>query len=246
MKKLFIVFAILVFLASCSKDEKKNSTRDSTKKDTTQKIADTIKQEQKIDKEESLNGVIYDIKDIPKDIKYTGKIVTAAEWKDNNGENYLVITETEPKENSNTKAESDQLLSKELYVYNYAVKDGQTTLLWKIQDFVKDCEFDLTLEYIKKSLSVTDLNKNGIAETTFLYKLSCRSDPTPADLKLIMHEGKTKYAIRGTAIVKLEKMVTGGEMNVDKSFNSAPAGFLDYAKKQWNIFQEEKFDFEME
>jgi len=249
MKKIIIVFALLVFLCSCSKEDEKITAGDISKSDSVTKTvtsADSQKtdiQEQTIP--EGLKDVENNIKDIPGDLKYAGKIVASAKWKDNNGENYIIITETQEKETPNKEYPGERFLSKELYGYNYTINNGKSKLLWKIQDFEKDCEFDLTLEYIKNSLTVTDLDKNGIAETSFLYRLTCRSDVSPCDLKLLMHEGETKYAIRGTQIIKIPNVEPyGGEMNVDKSFNSAPAGFLDYAKKQWNSFKVEKIEIE--
>ena len=51
-------------------------------------------------------------------------------------------------------------------------------------------------EFIKNAAVVTDLDQDGIAETTVQYKLACRSDVSPALMKLVMHEGETKYAHR--------------------------------------------------
>jgi hypothetical protein len=105
---------------------------------------------------------------------------------------------------------------------------------------VKECEFDLILEYIKNSLSISDINNNGIAESVFLYKMACISDVSPMGYKLLMHEGKEKYAIRGTMLVVLPNIEPyGGEMKVDQSFDNAPSGFLDYAKRQWKKFQKQ-------
>jgi len=250
MKKIIIAFAFLVFLSSCSKEDKRISAGDVTKSDTVTKSvtsADSLKtdiKEQNVP-EEGLKDVEYKITDIPKDLKYTGKIKASAKWKDNNGENYIIITETDEKETPNKQYPGERFASKELYGYNYTINNGQSKLLWKIQDFEKDCEFDLTLEYIKNSLTITDLNNNGIAETSFLYILTCRSDVSPCGLKLLMHEGETKYAIRGTTIIRLPNVEPyGGEMTIDNSFYKAPSGFLDFAKKRWNTFKVEKIDTE--
>lgn len=124
-------------------------------------------------------------------------------------------------------------LSKELYGYHFIMDGSDGEELWKIQDFVKDCEFDLTLSYIPESLTVTDLDNNGIAESTFMYNLSCKSDVSPDDLKLMMHEGKNKYALRGYTLLT----GIGGDYKVDKAFDDAPESFLDYAKKQWEKFK---------
>jgi hypothetical protein len=151
------------------------------------------------------------------------------------GENIVLITET------SEKTQSGNNRMKELFGYHYIISGGEAKLLWRINDFVKDCPVDITLSYLPKSISITDLDKNGIAESSFLYKTSCKGDVSADDLKLIMHEGETKYAIRGVM-----KLIVGGEtyekgiMNVDPSFDKAPKEFLDYAKSRWNKFHTEK------
>jgi hypothetical protein len=59
-------------------------------------------------------------------------------------------------------------------------------------------------------------------------------------MKLIMHEGVTKYAIRGTMLLETPQGSYGDEMKVDASFDGAPKEFLPYAKDEWNKFKTEK------
>ena len=72
--------------------------------------------------------------------------------------------------------------------------------------------------------------------------MACRSDVSPSELKLIMHENSAKYALRGNMLIKIEGFNEGGDYKVDKSFDSAPAGFLDYAKSQWKEYRLETFN----
>ena len=180
---------------------------------------------------DGIKNLKYGISTIPSSLKeYKGKPVMGASWEDGNGENVIVITETEVTEKPGGIGTQ---LSKELYGYHYIMNGDEAEELWKIQDFVKECEFDLTLEYLPESLTITDLNDNGIAESTFLYRLTCKSDVSPDDMKLMMHEGKNKYALRGYN----EVTGIGGDYTVDKAFNDAPDSFLDYAKKEWEKFK---------
>lgn len=104
--------------------------------------------------------------------------------------------------------------------------------VWKAKDFVKQCEFDLELEVLENSIEVTDLDDDGIAEVSFLYKLGCRSDVSPLDVKLLMYEGSTKYALRGQSYERVgETEYMGGEFKPD--FGDAPPAFVDYAKARW-------------
>lgn len=177
--------------------------------------------------------IIYGSKDIPAGISYDGNVITSAAWEEGPLSNIVFITETEEK--------GGDVRSKELFGYQYVNDGSGWKQLWKIQDYVRDCEFDVTLNYIPGSLSITDLNSNGISESTFLYRLSCKSDVSPDDMKLMMHEGATKYAIRGSMnLVVNGQNYPEGDMKIDKSFNDAPDGFLDFARQQWNKYQTER------
>ena len=107
-----------------------------------------------------------------------------------------------------------------------------TREVWKAKDFVKQCEFDLELEFLDNSIEVTDLDDDGIAVVSFLYKLGCRSDVSPLEVKLLMYEGKTKYALRGESYERVgETEYMGGTFKPD--FGDAPPAFLEFAKAKW-------------
>ena len=239
MKTLLALFILMCLFASCGRDK---TSPDSDKKDTVKigssQNEQTSKPQNANDenpKDGEIKNLTYEVTKAPEGVKYDGKIVAGAKWDDKNGSNILLITETEMKNQS-----TDNRM-KELFAYHYIINADKVKQLWKTNDFIKDCPVDVTLEYLPKSVSVTDLDKNGIAENTFLYKMSCKGDVSPDDMKLIMHEGETKYAIRG--IMKL--IVNGetwekGKMDIDASFDKAPKEFVDYAKTQWDKYQTEK------
>lgn len=240
MKLLFALFLTLAIFAGCGKnktsetekktEDKKSGTSEQTKQ--SEGTSNTDPQNAG-DNGSDLTGLTYDVK-LPGGIKYDGRIVASAKWTDKNGDNYIIVTEGEEKNQNNDER------MKEMFGYQFVVKGDDPKQLWKINDFIKDCPVDITLQYMPKSLSVTDLDKNGIAETTFLYRMSCKGDVSEDDMKLMMHEGDTKYAIRGSMKLKMGGETYGGEMKVDKSFDDAPKEFLGYAKEQWNKFQTEK------
>lgn len=243
--KISITLFVLIFIIStgCSKTDKnsqnselKSDQKTEQKTDQTKSVPDAG-DKNKIDttKTPSIEGLTYDIGSDARDLKYDGKISAGAKWKDKNGTNILILTVTEIK----TKGDKR---SAEIFAYNYIVDGGSNKLLWKMYDFIKDCEFDVTLNFIENSLTITDEDNNGIGESTIHYKMGCRSDVSPVDMKLIMHEGETKYAIRGNTRVEIKGQdPIGGEMNIDKSFESAPKELLRYAKVQWDKYRVEKY-----
>jgi hypothetical protein len=248
MKKFYLfALALSVSLSLCSCGKK-----DEMKPTTEPKKEETSKSEGKNEKAPEATGQMagklemlkFDRKEIPSDIKYKGRVMGGAKWKDANGENLLIITETEI-QNGKDK-EGNDVISKEIFGYNYILQSDGSSTLWQINDFVKECEFDLFLNYHANSLTITDLNDNGIAESTFLYRMSCKSDVSPDELKLMMHEGKDKYALRGENQIKFKtdgKTVTqGGDYKVDASFDKAPKGFLDYAREQWSKFKTQELN----
>lgn len=176
------------------------------------------------------------IQQIPSSIKYKGNVIDAFQWKDSQGENILILTETG--EFAHTKENPDSR-DAELYGYHFVKKEKEWKLLWKITDFIQGCDLDITLQFKKETTSITDLNKNNIAETWLFYELSCKGDVSPNDIKLIMHEGEKKYAIRGNekmifkTDLKEKPSTIGGEKIIDAAFKTGPASFLNYANKLW-------------
>lgn len=192
--------------------------------------------------------IAFNPKALPKEIRFKGKIVAGARWLDRDGENLLLLCETgafksliPPNSKENPYKEGGQAAA--LHAYHYIRRHQQYTLLWKLSDSVKLCPFDLVAAFLPGSLAITDLDGNGIAESTFLYKLGCRSDVSPVQLKLIMHQGKAKYAIRGKTMVPttVPEQKLGGQKAIDPAFGRAPKVFLDHALQQWNAFVAEKF-----
>src|ERR1043165_9397168 len=125
--------------------------------------------------------------------------------------------------------------SADLYAYKFSKKDGKIIQDWKIQDFVRDCPFDITASFVKDAFQVTDLDNNGKAEVWVMYKVTCRSDVSPCEMKIIMYEGETKHAMRGQNKVPAdEKTYWGGEYKFDEAFEAAPKSFRNFALKLWN------------
>lgn len=209
------------------------------------------------------------IAQVPKTIKFRGELIEAWQWNDKSGDNILLTSAVSPyKAKSFTGDEDEEAYSAELHAFHFIKKDTVYKLLWKISDGSKGCPFDITAEFIKDAIKISDLDKDGIAETTIQYKLACRSDATPAQMKLIMHEDMLKYALRGSMWLAFsEEMkfdVTEQNVNLEtwkdykrtddeweklygryqseKDFLLAPPSFLNFARRQWLRFVKESFD----
>lgn len=151
-------------------------------------------------------------------LNYDGKILHKRFWNDLNGENITLFTQK----------------GNELFVYHYSIDSDNAKLLRKVYDFEKECEFDLTLEFIENSIGVTDLDNNNVGEITFAYKKGCISDVSPLDLKMLMLENGNKYIIRGRTVINMGTEKVGGDKNIDASFEMAPTSFLSHANSVWN------------
>jgi hypothetical protein len=170
---------------------------------------------------------------LPQSIKYNGKLKEAIRWTDKMGDNIVITVETGKYENPKFKHEAEGS-DAELFAFHYVLKDGWQQV-WKIYDFIQDCPVDLEASFVKKTLQVTDLNKDGTAEIWVMYRTVCHGDVSPFNMKIIMYEGVQKFAMRGETRVQVsEKEYIGGSYKFDKAFTDAPPSFRDFAVKLWN------------
>lgn len=104
--------------------------------------------------------------------------------------------------------------------------------------FRNDCSTDVGASFIADSVEITDIDKNGYAEVSFMYRVFCSGGVDPQALKLIMYEKNRKYAIRGETLVTFpEQPAYGGETKIDPSFKTAPQEFQEFALTQWQKYR---------
>lgn len=175
--------------------------------------------------------------DLPNGLGVQGDVVLAIRFHDSAGDNLLVLSQT----GIHPSGSDPDFRGAEVYGYQYLLKGGAWTQTWKIQDQVKDCPNDVTAAHLTDSLEVTDLDGDGLAETSFLYRTACRGDVSPCTQKLMMHEGATKYALRGTARIEVGGTPQGGDYEVDPAFKAAPPAFLAEARALWEATALETF-----
>jgi hypothetical protein len=218
MNKLLLLAALLLCFSADAQKKKTTAKKKTTKTKTA--------------RPKPLNITTLTAKTLPADIHYEGKLQNAVRWTDKTGDNIVITTETGHYEAK--KSVSGDGHSADLFAYHFLVKAGKSVPDWKISDRIRDCPLDIQLAFIRNSFHVTDLDKDGIAEIWTMYKSACHGDISPCDMKIIMYEGKQKYAIRGTNKVKLsEHEVYGGEYTVDEAFAKGPKAFRDHAVEMW-------------
>ena len=173
-------------------------------------------------------------RDIPAGLSIVGNVEEARRWTDRNGQNLLVLARTE--EVWGKDSLGNEARSREIHGYHYVRQGSGNRLLWQTVDFVRDCDVDIVLEYAPASVQVTDVDHDGIAETTYVYAIACMGGMDPAGMKLILHEGATKYAIRGFQDLReLGSEYPAPEMHVEPALATQPA-LREFAVAQWRRF----------
>ncbi len=206
--------------------------------------------------------------DIPPVLHLKGAMQELWKWKDARGENLFITTVVAPYDDSQKNEYGEEGQTAELYAYQYVKTDTGYRQLWMLRETEKSCPFDITCAFAKDAVTVTDLDADHLAEVTILYKMACRSDVSPAVMKLIMHEGETKHSLKGLTWVQggpeekfmvtendacLEKLTgykgpetdlykTFGRYESEKEFSGAPIEFINHARQRWMMFVKESFE----
>jgi hypothetical protein len=164
---------------------------------------------------------------------YKGKIKDGKHWKDKRGENIVILTQT----GIYWSNVYDATRGAKIFAYHF-IKTGENSFkeIWKISEVVEECAFEVKCDFFSNSLTITDLDDDGIAEVGFAFSKGCKSEAGPEEKKLVFYEGKDLYIIKGTTTVIKGSEKLGGEKDVEKKFEDAPEAFLEFANKQWNKF----------
>jgi hypothetical protein len=168
---------------------------------------------------------------LPPRVKASGEVFRTISWSDDKGDN-LAIFSTDEK--SRTKG-AVTLNSKSIFVDLYAGKNGRLRKLRTVRESIDNCSHDLMNEFLDGAVGLTDLDRDGLGELIFAYRAACRSEMTPAYMKLLVLEGPHKYALEGkTRLHATRDQTVGGDF--ESRFDGAPPEFFELAKKVWNKF----------
>lgn len=151
-------------------------------------------------------------------IAVPGKLVKAARITDAAGEHLLVVSlRAGPSTSEN--ATPDRIERYDLFASLYTRKASRWARAWLIED-VNDCPtIDSSASFFPKYITVTDLDKNGIAEVTVPYKYFCNGGVDSSTLKVIMRQGAQKFAARGQTRQIYGGSDFGGELAFDPSLS---------------------------
>jgi hypothetical protein len=176
------------------------------------------------------------------ELAHQGSVVDGLHWRDRDGEHHLLLAQTGATPSPEGACPPGECFDAEVYAYDYVRQGaGDYRLAWRTYDFQHACDLDLFAGFVPGSAALTDLDGDGVAESSFLYKTACRSDVSPATLKLILHEGGRKYAIRGTTDVTamVGPEYGRGPTSIDPALQAIPA-FRAFAASRWSRFAVEK------
>lgn len=251
-------FLISALLVACNSSGKKDPNRDmdDTARMDNPPVADVFQ------------PVKVTTADVPAELHLKGALQELWKWKDSEGENIFITTTVAPYDDREKNEFGEEGQTAELYAYHYVKKDTGYRQIWYMQESVKACPFDITCVFAKDAVTVTDLDADHIAEVTLLYKLACRSDVSPAMMKLRIHERESEQSLKGLTWVQggpdekftvtekdacletlpgykgtdAEIYQTFGRYETEKEFRGAPIEFLHHSRQQWMRHVKESFE----
>lgn len=166
----------------------------------------------------------FDIEKVQDHIQ-TGDVAGGFAFVDTAGTNYVIFT-------TSVSELEDDAATGTLRIRHLVVTSDATRTVRDYVEFVRDCPFDIVLEPKWGDWSVSDVDDDGIAETSFAYSAACVSDVSPVTHKVIVAEGGQEYALRGETYLRLPNngdIVEGGAFRADPM----PTPFREAAVRVW-------------
>lgn len=155
----------------------------------------------------------------------TANTVKSIVWKDHNGFHFLGIDQIE------TGKITQAGFTSKLTAYSFLIgSDSIIKESWRIRDFAPNVA--TRISYLTNTLSISDIDSDGIAETCFLYCISgdCCD---PWTVKLILHKNNEKLAIRGE-VPLTEEDLDSYQKNFDPAFEKHQIRIRNYASEKWD------------
>ncbi|MGW8391026.1 M949_RS01915 family surface polysaccharide biosynthesis protein [Pseudoduganella sp. HUAS MS19] len=171
-------------------------------------------------------------------VETKGKVVLGKKVQDSLGEHILLLTE------KSTASQNGRVEHIELVATYFDQAAGKWSPSWTIKDGVDCPGLDSAASFFADATTVTDLDKDGKAEVTVAYKTFCGGGIDPSVVKVILRQGKQKYAIRGESLIKFKGQdPMGGTNKPDKALQeSDKAVFKRHMDKVWQQVYIERND----
>lgn len=145
-------------------------------------------------------------------------IISSFLINDKKGQNLLLLTSKESiSQIMPTKGSNEKIDLKATY---YNKVNDKWVQEWNIKDGVDCPGVDFSAKFLIKNMTVTDLNKDGLAEITVPYKMFCGGGVDSEIIKIIMRQENKKLALRGLSYIKIsDKESMGGTYKLDSDLN---------------------------
>jgi hypothetical protein len=152
-----------------------------------------------LEKRPQIQRLTFDAELFARAVNWQGKLAHAARWRDAEGEHVVLISEK----------------PSALHAMLYTLKKGRLTRRWAVDDTGGDCDSPRFV-MDDHSLSLTDDDGDGIAETIFTYRKQCGGKAGHSVLTLVYHEGDQELVIRGGDQAGAgDPQVTNSEAGID-------------------------------
>ncbi len=167
-----------------------------------------------------------------------GNVVLGKRVLDSLGEHILVLTEKW------IRSANGRIERIELAAAYYDRAGGKWIANWVIRDGVHCPGLDSAASFFPHATKITDLDGDGRAEVTVAYKTFCGGGIDPSTVKVILRQGKQKFAIRGESLIKFKgQEPMGGTYNADKALLATDnEEFRRHMEKVWQQVYVERND----
>ena len=172
---------------------------------------------------------------VPEAIREQAKdIVQAIQWTDAAGTNVVVLSQTrERKAHDGTR-------QAQLHARHFTISAaGEWQKRWQLMDEVTACPLDLLCAFLRHSIAVSDVDGDGLAEVSFVYRVDCFGGIDPIVQKLVIVHRGIKHLVRGRTVLFDEngRPLDPEHFALDASLQRAPAPLRRFAIQKWRRFQ---------
>ena len=134
------------------------------------------------------------VKRLPRGVEVEGAIVEARSFSDATGEHLVVVSHT------------DEPTGQSLHVVHLAHSGAEPwRIVGHVDDEVRDCKKEATLQLVPGALVVTDLDSDKHDEVSFAWVKSCRKELGPDALVLVLMEDDAKYTMHGSTVLMAKR-----------------------------------------